>query len=151
MRSLRMWRIRLHTFTSQSSSNLLPPATKDIYLKAKQLPSGSQYQELRDDVGKLLCHFLYLITDKFELSCAALHGIDPAIVSRANEIASLAARGENLIAACATLSAEETQLLENAVRTPWTLQEFPSMCIFFLTRYLPGLAGSILSRIRFYG
>jgi DNA mismatch repair protein MSH5 len=48
-------------------------------------------------------------------SCAAINGIDASIVSRANEIGLLAARGENLIAACATISAVEIQALETAV------------------------------------
>lgn len=48
-------------------------------------------------------------------SCAAINGIDGAIVARANEIASLAARGENLVAACAILSADEMQALQEAV------------------------------------
>jgi DNA mismatch repair protein MSH5 len=48
-------------------------------------------------------------------SCAAINGIDPAIISRATEIASLSARGENLVAACAVLSPEETQALKEAV------------------------------------
>jgi len=47
--------------------------------------------------------------------CAAINGIHQAVVTRANELASLSARGENLIAACATLTAEETQALEEAV------------------------------------
>lgn len=44
-----------------------------------------------------------------------MNGINQNIVTRANELASLSARGENLIAACATLSAEETKALEEAV------------------------------------
>ncbi|PYH95934.1 DNA mismatch repair protein Msh5 [Aspergillus ellipticus CBS 707.79] len=48
--------------------------------------------------------------------CAAMNGISQAIVDRANEIASLSARGENLIDACAALSEKETQALEEAVR-----------------------------------
>ena len=51
-------------------------------------------------------------------SCAAINGINQAIVSRANELVTLSARGENLIAACAVLSEEETQVLEEAVRSP---------------------------------
>ncbi|CAG8022959.1 unnamed protein product [Penicillium nalgiovense] len=47
-------------------------------------------------------------------NCAAINGIDPAIVSRANEIASLSARGENIVAACAVLSSEEMRDLEEA-------------------------------------
>ena len=44
-----------------------------------------------------------------------MNGINQTIVTRANELASLSARGENLIAACATLSADETKALEEAV------------------------------------
>ncbi|XHG06728.1 hypothetical protein AWENTII_009912 [Aspergillus wentii] len=51
----------------------------------------------------------------FGTICAAMNGINPTIVARANELAALSARGENLIAACATLSLEETQALEEAV------------------------------------
>ncbi|KAJ5620019.1 hypothetical protein N7510_004003 [Penicillium lagena] len=47
-------------------------------------------------------------------NCAAINGIDPAIISRATEIASLSSRGENLVAACAVLSPEETQALKEA-------------------------------------
>ncbi|GFF39597.1 DNA mismatch repair protein MSH5 [Aspergillus udagawae] len=43
-----------------------------------------------------------------------MNGISPTIVDRANELAALSARGENLIAACATLSAEETETLAEA-------------------------------------
>jgi DNA mismatch repair protein MSH5 len=55
-------------------------------------------------------------------SCAAINGINQAIVSRANELAALSARGENLIAACAVLSAEETQVLGEAVRSSTLFQ-----------------------------
>lgn len=44
-----------------------------------------------------------------------MNGIPPAIVDRANEIAALSARGENLVAVCAKMSAEETAALEEAV------------------------------------
>ncbi|KAL6239923.1 DNA mismatch repair protein MutS [Aspergillus navahoensis] len=47
-------------------------------------------------------------------SCAALNGISQAIVDRANELATVAARGENLIAACAMLSVDETKALQDA-------------------------------------
>lgn len=50
--------------------------------------------------------------------CAAINGVNPAVISRANELATLSARGDNLIAACATMSLEETQVLEEAVRNP---------------------------------
>jgi DNA mismatch repair protein MSH5 len=44
-----------------------------------------------------------------------MNGISQTIVDRANELAALSARGENLIAACATLTAEETETLAEAV------------------------------------
>ncbi|PYI25587.1 DNA mismatch repair protein Msh5 [Aspergillus indologenus CBS 114.80] len=50
----------------------------------------------------------------FGTVCAAMNGISQAVVDRASEIAALSARGENLIAACATLSAEEMRVLEQA-------------------------------------
>ncbi|KAJ5382814.1 DNA mismatch repair protein MutS core [Penicillium concentricum] len=50
----------------------------------------------------------------FGTICAAINGIDSAIISRANEIASLSARGENIVAACAVLSPGEMQDLEEA-------------------------------------
>ncbi|PLB43783.1 DNA mismatch repair protein Msh5 [Aspergillus steynii IBT 23096] len=50
----------------------------------------------------------------FGTVCAAMNGISQPIVDRANELVSLATRGENLVAACAMLSAEETSLLEKA-------------------------------------
>ncbi|GFF46840.1 DNA mismatch repair protein MSH5 [Aspergillus lentulus] len=51
----------------------------------------------------------------FGAICAAMNGINQTIVDRANELAALSARGENLLAACATLSAEETETLAEAV------------------------------------
>ncbi|PLB34650.1 MutS family protein MSH5 [Aspergillus candidus] len=47
-------------------------------------------------------------------SCAAMNGISQSIVDRANELASSAARGENLVAACAVVSTEEMQALKEA-------------------------------------
>ena len=50
----------------------------------------------------------------FGTSCAALNGIDPAIVERADELILLSSRGEDLTAACAKLSEKEAQELERA-------------------------------------
>ncbi|KAJ5664349.1 hypothetical protein N7507_005080 [Penicillium longicatenatum] len=86
-------------------------------------------QEVEDQVTYLykfvylvnvLCNdFLKLFTaftrdEATKVSGLSINGIDASIVSRANEIGLLAARGENLIAACATISAVEIQALETA-------------------------------------
>jgi DNA mismatch repair protein MSH5 len=47
-----------------------------------------------------------------------MNGIDQVIVARANEIAELLARGENLMASCATISTLEAEALGGAVRIP---------------------------------
>ncbi|KAL4790251.1 DNA mismatch repair protein Msh5 [Aspergillus venezuelensis] len=53
-------------------------------------------------------------TKSFGTICAALNGINQAIVDRANELVSLSARGENLIAACAMLSVDDMKALQDA-------------------------------------
>ena len=56
------------------------------------------------------------VTDSHD-SCAALNGIEPGIVRRAEGLIELAARGEDLVAACANLpEAEMAELKEAASR-----------------------------------
>lgn len=50
----------------------------------------------------------------FGTCCAAMNGIDPSIVERADELILLSARGEDLIAACAQVSKGEADELEGA-------------------------------------
>lgn len=52
-----------------------------------------------------------------------MNGIDPSVISRANEFTSLSARGENVIVACSVLSSEEMQDLEEAVRVIFFIKE----------------------------
>lgn len=50
----------------------------------------------------------------FGSRCAAMNGVDEAVVRRADAIALLLARGEDLRAACARLTEQETERLEDA-------------------------------------
>lgn len=66
-------------------------------------------------------------TSSFGTCCALMNGVDPAIVQRADELVLLAARGEDLIAACAKVGNEEARELEEAERIgrQFLEQDFP--------------------------
>lgn len=49
------------------------------------------------------------------ISCAAINGVEPAVVDRAEELVLLSARGEDLVTACARMSEQEEKDLEIAV------------------------------------
>ena len=53
----------------------------------------------------------------FGTVCAAMNGISEEVIRRAEELALLAARGENLVAACATLTENEERDLVEGERT----------------------------------
>ncbi|KAL5002701.1 muts domain V-domain-containing protein [Aspergillus recurvatus] len=74
-----------------------------------------EYQEADEQITYLYNFRLGHSTKSFGTVCAALNGISQAIVDRANELVTLSARGENLIAACAVLSADEVKALQDAV------------------------------------
>ncbi|KAJ5902185.1 DNA mismatch repair protein MutS core [Penicillium taxi] len=91
----------------------LRPRLQLGHMEVKVCPES---QELEDQVIYLYNLRPGRSSKSFGTICAAINGIEASIVARANEIASLAARGENLIAACAILSAEEMKTLQTAVR-----------------------------------
>lgn len=49
------------------------------------------------------------------ISCAAMNGVDPTIIARAEELGFFIARGENLVAACSGISVHEDEELQYAV------------------------------------
>jgi DNA mismatch repair protein MSH5 len=53
-------------------------------------------------------------TSSFGTCCAAMNGIDPAIIERAEQLILLSVRGDDLVAACSLLSEEATKGLEDA-------------------------------------
>ncbi|GLA79957.1 mutS protein msh5 [Aspergillus tubingensis] len=93
------------------------------YLKPRpQLQLGHMEVRVHEEPNEAEDQITYLYNfrlgrsdQSFGTICAAMNGISQTIVDRADEIASLSARGENLIAACAVLSAQETQALDDAV------------------------------------
>ncbi|OQE05305.1 hypothetical protein PENVUL_c025G03028 [Penicillium vulpinum] len=85
-----------------------------LHLGYMEVQVCEEKQEVEDQITYLYNFRPGRSNKSFGTICAAINGIDPAIVSRANEIASLSARGENIVAACAVLSPEEMQDLEEA-------------------------------------
>ncbi|OQD89689.1 hypothetical protein PENANT_c002G00866 [Penicillium antarcticum] len=73
-------------------------------------------QQVEDQVTYLYNFRSGRSNKSFGTICAAINGIDSVIVSRANKIACLLARGENILAACAVLSPGEMKELEQAPR-----------------------------------
>ncbi|KAI1995454.1 hypothetical protein LOZ51_003280 [Ophidiomyces ophidiicola] len=53
-------------------------------------------------------------SESFGTSCAAMNGIDPAIVSRANRIGEMLRCGGDIVAACAGVTVAELDVLEDA-------------------------------------
>ncbi|KAJ5767203.1 uncharacterized protein N7511_004819 [Penicillium nucicola] len=85
-----------------------------LQLGHMEVQVDQQVQQVADQVTYLYNFRLGRSNKSFGTICAAINGIDSAIVCRANEIARLLARGENIVAACAVLSPREMEELEEA-------------------------------------
>jgi len=78
---------------------------------------------VEDQITYLYNFVLGRSTSSFGTCCALLNGIDATIVERADKLILLAARGEDLIAACAKISPGEAKDLENAEQVARRLLE----------------------------
>lgn len=67
--------------------------------------------------GEALLSFMGSLANEY-LSCAALNGIDATIVDRANYLAHISVKGEDLVTACAEISEKEEDDLKDAVNVP---------------------------------
>ncbi|KAG2415426.1 hypothetical protein HFD88_006617 [Aspergillus terreus] len=85
-----------------------------LQLGHMEVKISEESQNAEDQITYLYNFRLGPSTKSFGTICAAMNGIDQRIVARADELASLAARGENLVAACAILSESEMRTLEEA-------------------------------------
>ncbi|PTU22616.1 hypothetical protein P175DRAFT_0514665 [Aspergillus ochraceoroseus IBT 24754] len=95
-------------------NELIELARPRLQLGHMEVRVSEDAHESDDQITYLYNFRLGKSNKSFGTVCAAMNGINQAIVDRANELASLSARGENLIAACARLSADEMQMLQNA-------------------------------------
>jgi len=88
---------------------------------------GLAFQYMEVHLDRNASHFEEQITHLYRVrsgrsiasygtSCAAMSGISTEIVSRAQDLIELALKGEDLTAACATMSREEASDLEQTVR-----------------------------------
>ncbi|KAM3071187.1 hypothetical protein ACMFMF_007662 [Clarireedia jacksonii] len=108
-------------------NDLLPPRP-ELAFGHMEVCVDRQATLVEDQVAYLYNFVPGRSTSSFGTTCAAMNGIDSAIVERAEELILIGARGEDLMAAlAANLSEKETKELENAERIGrrFLAQNFP--------------------------
>jgi DNA mismatch repair protein MSH5 len=102
--------------------------------ESSELAFGHMEVRVDTDATKVEDQITYLYNyvsgrsaSSFGTCCASMNGIDSVIVERADELILLAARGEDLIAACTKLSGDEARELEYAeqIGRRFLEQDFP--------------------------
>ncbi|KAI9779319.1 MAG: MutS protein msh5 [Geoglossum umbratile] len=106
-------------------NNFLPPR-QGLSFAHMEIKINREAEEVENQITYLYNLLPGRSNSSFGTVCAALSGIDPAIVSRADELILFAARGEDLVAACARVSEEEVKELEaaEAVARDFLVREF---------------------------
>jgi DNA mismatch repair protein MSH5 len=108
-------------------NDFLPPRSK-LSFGHMEVCIDKQATLVEDQVAYLYNFVPGRSTSSFGTTCAAMNGIDSAIVERAEELILIGARGEDLMAAlAANLSEKETKELEDAERIGrrFLAQNFP--------------------------
>nr|KMM68003.1 MSH5 protein [Coccidioides posadasii RMSCC 3488] len=90
------------------------PQRPELQLGHMEVQVDPAASELQDQITYLYNFRFGRSSESFGTICAAMNGIDLAIVSRANEIGDLSRREEDLVAACAKMTNAEINELEVA-------------------------------------
>ncbi|KAK2760737.1 MutS protein msh5 [Arachnomyces sp. PD_36] len=89
-------------------------ARPELQFGYMEVQTDPRAQEIENQITYLYNFRLGRSNASFGTNCAAMNGISPEIVARANELSALSLRGEDLVAVCAKLCPEEMEDLKEA-------------------------------------